>query len=76
MEYDFDKDVLKTSLFIAHIRQADKSEQSVATHLTEIAAIARELAAKLGLSEAGELLGMCISGGVLLVICFCFITFN
>ena len=44
--------------FIAHVRQADKSEQSVATHLTETAAIARELAAKLGLPAAGELLGL------------------
>ncbi len=44
--------------FIAHVRQADKSEQSVATHLTETAAIARELAAKLNLSVAGELLGL------------------
>ena len=44
--------------FIAHVRQADKSEQSVATHLTETAAIARELAAKLDLSAAGELLGL------------------
>ena len=44
--------------FIAHVRQADKSEQSVATHLTETAAIARELATKLNLSAAGELLGL------------------
>ena len=44
--------------FIAHVRQADKSEQSVATHLTETAAIARELAAKLDLPAAGELLGL------------------
>ena len=44
--------------FIAHVRQADKLEQSVATHLTETAAIARELAAKLDLSAAGELIGL------------------
>ena len=44
--------------FIAHVRQADKSEQSVAEHLTETAAIARELAAKLDLPAAGELLGL------------------
>ena len=44
--------------FIAHVRQADKSEQSVATHLTETAAIARELATKLDLPAAGELLGL------------------
>ena len=44
--------------FIAHVRSADKSEQSVATHLTETAVIARELAAKLDLSAAGELLGL------------------
>lgn len=41
--------------FIAHIRKSDKSEQSVAAHLTETAAIARELAAKLDLPEAGEI---------------------
>ncbi|OOF71206.1 CRISPR-associated helicase/endonuclease Cas3 [Rodentibacter caecimuris] len=44
--------------FIAHIRQADQLEQSVITHLTETAEIARELAAKLNLAEAGELLGL------------------
>lgn len=46
------------SRFIAHVRSADKSEQFVATHLTETAAIARELAAKLDLPTAGELLGL------------------
>lgn len=46
------------SRFVAHVRQADKSEQSVATHLTETAVIARELAAKLDLPAAGELLGL------------------
>lgn len=58
MEYDFDKYVLKISLFIAHIRQSDKAKQSVQIHLTETAAIARALAAKLDLPEAGELLGL------------------
>ena len=42
-------------MFIAHVRYSDKQPQSVANHLTETAAITRELAAKLDLSEAGEL---------------------
>ena len=45
-------------MFIAHVRYSDKQPQSVANHLTETAAITRELAAKLDLSEAGELLGL------------------
>ena len=44
--------------FVAHIRKVDKYQQSVQTHLTETAAIARELAAKLDLPAAGELLGL------------------
>ena len=44
--------------FIAHVRKTDQSEQTVATHLTETAAIARALAAKLDLPEVGELLGL------------------
>ena len=35
-----------------------KQSQSLATHLTETAAIAKMLAAKLGLDLAGELLGL------------------
>ena len=45
-------------MFIAHVRYSDKQPQSVANHLTETAAIARELAEKLDLSVAGELLGL------------------
>ncbi|OSI12560.1 CRISPR-associated helicase/endonuclease Cas3 [Neisseria canis] len=44
--------------FIAHVRRSDNTPQSVATHLTETAAIAKLLAAKLGLDLAGELLGL------------------
>ncbi|MDG2953436.1 CRISPR-associated helicase Cas3' [Bisgaard Taxon 10/6] len=44
--------------FVAHIREVDKYQQLVQTHLTETAAIARELAAKLDLPEVGELLGL------------------
>ncbi|MDG2957709.1 CRISPR-associated helicase Cas3' [Exercitatus varius] len=44
--------------FVAHIREVDKYQQAVQTHLTETAAIARELAAKLDLPEVGELLGL------------------
>lgn len=44
--------------YIAHVRHADSMAQSLATHLTETAAIAKMLAAKLGLDLAGELLGL------------------
>lgn len=46
--------------YIAHVRHGGdvKQSQSLATHLTETAAIAKMLAAKLGLDLAGELLGL------------------
>ncbi|HFC8518702.1 TPA: CRISPR-associated endonuclease Cas3'' [Neisseria weaveri] len=44
--------------FIAHVRRSDNTPQSVATHLTETAAIAKLLAGKLGLDLSGELLGL------------------
>ena len=44
--------------YIAHARHGSDVKQSLATHLTETAAIAKMLAAKLGLDLAGELLGL------------------
>ena len=44
--------------FIAHYRQFDKTEQSVSEHLTSVAEICRQLTAKIGLADAGELLGL------------------
>ena len=44
--------------YIAHARHGSDVKQSLATHLTETAAIAKILAAKLGLDLAGELLGL------------------
>ena len=46
--------------YIAHVRHGSdvKQSQSLVTHLTETAAIAKMLAAKLGLDLAGELLGL------------------
>lgn len=44
--------------YIAHVRHGSDVKQSLATHLTETAAIAKMLAAKLGLDLAGELLGL------------------
>ncbi|WP_429945703.1 CRISPR-associated helicase Cas3' [Bibersteinia trehalosi] len=44
--------------FIAHVRESDKRLQSVSNHLLETASIARTLAAKLDLAEAGELMGL------------------
>ena len=43
---------------IAHVRHSDGVKQSVETHLTETAAIAKSLAAKLDLDLSGELLGL------------------
>ena len=46
------------SRYIAHVRKADGQPQSLQTHLTETAEIAKSLAAKLDLDQAGELLGL------------------
>lgn len=47
-----------TSDFIAHIRKLDSEKQTVAQHLIETAAIAREHAKKIGLPLMGELCGL------------------
>ena len=44
--------------FIAHVRATDKAEQSVASHLLEVAEIAKQLATKINVPEAGELIGL------------------
>ena len=44
--------------YIAHVRKADGQPQSLQAHLVETAAIAKLLAAKLDLDQAGELLGL------------------
>ena len=44
--------------YIAHVRKADGQPQSLQTHLTETSEIAKLLAAKLDLDQAGELLGL------------------
>ena len=43
---------------IAHIRQEDRSTQSVKNHLIQVSIIASQNASKIGLSKAGELLGL------------------
>ena len=47
-----------TPRYIAHIRKSDQKPQSLQTHLTETAEIAKLLAAKLDLDQAGGLLGL------------------
>lgn len=47
-----------SSRYIAHVRKSDGQPQSLQTHLTETADIAKLLAAKLDLDQAGELLGL------------------
>lgn len=44
--------------YIAHIRKTDQSKQTVATHLLEVAEIAKAFAAKINVPEAGELIGL------------------
>ena len=44
--------------YIAHVKKSDKSIQSVATHLLEVAEITKKLAAKINVPEAGELIGL------------------
>lgn len=50
--------MIKSQSYIAHVRKADKKQQSVATHLQEVAEIAKTLAAKINVPEAGELIGL------------------
>jgi CRISPR-associated endonuclease/helicase Cas3 len=44
--------------YIAHVRASDKAIQNVATHLLEVAEISKELASKINIPEAGELIGL------------------
>jgi CRISPR-associated endonuclease/helicase Cas3 len=50
--------MIKSQSYIAHVRKMDKEQQSVATHLQEVAEIAKTLAAKINVPEAGELIGL------------------
>ena len=47
-----------SSRYIAHVRKSDGQPQSLQTHLIETAEIAKLLASKLDLDQAGELLGL------------------
>lgn len=44
--------------YTAHVRSIDKATQTVAEHLQEVAVIAKTLAAKINVAEAGELIGL------------------
>ncbi len=44
--------------YIAHVRSTDNSQQTVATHLQEVAKIAKAHATKINAPEAGELIGL------------------
>ena len=45
-------------LYTAHVRASNQAIQTVAEHLQEVAAIAKTLAAKINVPEAGELIGL------------------
>lgn len=44
--------------FVAHYRSRDDKIQTVCEHLIGVSSICKQLTAKIGLSEAGELLGL------------------
>lgn len=44
--------------FVAHVRESDKTVQSVAEHLFAVAELSKALADKLGLATSGELIGL------------------
>jgi len=44
--------------FIAHLRNHDKQPQGLWTHLEEVAALSGQYAEKIGLKQAGELIGL------------------
>ena len=44
--------------YLTHVRKTDKETQALATHLLEVAEIAKRLAAKINVPEAGELIGL------------------
>jgi CRISPR-associated endonuclease/helicase Cas3 len=44
--------------YVAHVRHADGAIQTVSEHLFEVAEIAKNLAAKIAVPEAGELIGL------------------
>jgi CRISPR-associated endonuclease/helicase Cas3 len=48
----------ETTTYIAHRRESDEKEQSLETHLLEVSIIAKSLAAKIGLQDQGELIGL------------------
>lgn len=48
----------ETTTYIAHQRKSDGKEQSLEAHLLEVSGIAKSLAAKIGLQEQGELIGL------------------
>jgi CRISPR-associated endonuclease/helicase Cas3 len=49
---------LSNKTYIAHVRATDQHIQTVAKHLLEVADIAKALAAKINVPEAGELIGL------------------
>lgn len=51
-------EMVDSEVVIAHRRVADNKDQTVKEHLLEVAGLASQFAAKLGLSQAGELIGL------------------
>ncbi|CCE23848.1 CRISPR-associated helicase Cas3 domain protein [Methylotuvimicrobium alcaliphilum 20Z] len=49
---------IKDTLYVAHVRSNDKKIQTLEEHLIDVAEIAKKLATKINLPEAGELIGL------------------
>jgi len=49
---------LSNKKYVAHVHNADSSIQPLSSHLQEVADIAKKLAAKINVLEAGELIGL------------------
>jgi CRISPR-associated endonuclease/helicase Cas3 len=47
-----------TKIYVAHVRKIDNEIQTVTSHLQEVAAICRQLASKVTIPQAGELIGL------------------
>lgn len=45
-------------VYIAHIREKDKKQQSLSEHLLGVAELSRKFASKIGLGDLGEILGL------------------
>ena len=49
---------MQINCFIAHVREKDNEVQTLESHLLGVAGLSKQTATKMGMSEAGELIGL------------------